>query len=169
MLWITANWHKLLAMGDVLLVIFPALVLAAVLWAVAAALTPRGAGISDAELYQLELAMRSEEHAAEQVRAATAARARVDAATRPSQNDQQQTQQAANARAARGFRGASVSFADHAGNDAPVMPGGQLNPQFALQLQSLARSGNKVQAIRLLRKATRSDFVTAKNYVDRLQ
>ncbi|MEO5778455.1 MULTISPECIES: hypothetical protein [Arthrobacter] len=156
-------------MGDVLLVIFPALVLAAVLWAVATALKPRGAGISDAELYQLELAMKSEEHAAAQVRAATAARARIDAATRPSQNEQQQTQQEVNARANRGSRTASASFADHAGNDTQVMPGGQLNPQFALQLQSLARSGNKVQAIRLLRKATHSDLITAKNYVDRLQ
>ncbi len=87
-------------MGELLLVILPALVLAAVLWAVTAALTPRGAGISDAELYQLELASQSAAHDAEQVRVATAARARIDAMTRPSQNEQQQTQQLDNARLA---------------------------------------------------------------------
>lgn len=87
-------------MGELLLGIFPALVLAAVLWAVTAALTPRGAGISDAELYQLELASQAAAHDAEQVRVATAAQARVDALTRPSQNEQQQTQQADNAREA---------------------------------------------------------------------
>jgi hypothetical protein len=57
-------------MGDVLLVILPALILAAVLWAVATALKPRDSGISDAERYQLELAVRSQAHYAAQVRAA---------------------------------------------------------------------------------------------------
>ena len=51
---------------------------------------------------------------------------------------------------------------------APFCPGGQLNPQFALQLQSLARNGKKIQAIKLLRQATHSDLLTAKNFVDRL-
>lgn len=87
-------------MGDVLLAMFPALILAAVLWTVTTALTPRGAGISDAELYQLDLAARSAAHDAEQIRVATAAQARIDALTRPSQNEQQQTQQAESARAA---------------------------------------------------------------------
>src|SRR6478735_7217637 len=135
-------------MGDVLIVMLPALILAGILWAVAAALKPRNFGISDAERYQLELAMRSRAHYEAQVKAATAARARVDAATRPSQNEQQQSQQA-----------------EHPG---AVLPGGQLNPQFTLQLQALARSGHKVQAIKLLRQATHSDLLTAKNYVDRL-
>jgi ribosomal protein L7/L12 len=144
-------------MGDVLLVILPALILAAVLWAVVTALKPRDFGISDAERYQLELAVRSQAHYAAQVQAATAARARVDAATRPSQNEQQQSQQAEHARAA-----------GQPGHQGPVLPGGQLNPQFALQLQSLARNGKKIQAIRLLRQATHSDLLTAKNYVDRL-
>jgi ribosomal protein L7/L12 len=43
-----------------------------------------------------------------------------------------------------------------------------LNPQFALQLQSMARSGRKLQAIKMLRQATHSDLLTAKNYIDRL-
>ena len=85
-------------MGDVLLVILPALILAAVLWAFATALNPRDVGRSDAERYQQELAVRSQAHYAAQVQAATAARARVDAVTRPSQNEQQQTQQADHAR-----------------------------------------------------------------------
>ncbi len=55
-----------------------------------------------------------------------------------------------------------------AGYQGPVLPGGQLNPQLALQLQSLARNGKKLQAIKLLRQATHSDLLTAKNFVDRL-
>ena len=155
-------------MGDVLIVILPALILAGVLWAVAAALKPRNFGISDAERYQLELAMRSRAHYEAQVKAATAARARVDAATRPSQNEQQQSQQAEHARAA--LQGGRGPFSDRTqpGYPGAVLPGGQLNPQFTLQLQALARSGHKVQAIKLLRQATHSDRLTAKNYVDRL-
>lgn len=140
-------------MGDVLIVILPALILAAVLWGVSAALKPRSFGISDAERYQLDLAMRSRAHYEAQVRAAMAARARVEASTRPSQNEQQHSQQEEHARAALGGR---------------VLPGGQLSPQFTLELQSLARSGHKIQAIKLLRQATHSDLLTAKNYVDRL-
>jgi ribosomal protein L7/L12 len=155
-------------MGDVLLVILPALILAAVLWAVVTALKPRDFGISDAERYQLELAVRSQAHYAAQVQAATAARARVDAATRPSQNEQQQSQQAEHARAALHAQKGSAPAAGRSGHQGPVLPGGQLNPQFTLQLQSLARNGKKIQAIRLLRQATHSDLLTAKNYVDRL-
>jgi ribosomal protein L7/L12 len=153
-------------MGDVLLVILPALILAGVLWAVSAALKPRNFGISDAERYQMELALRSRAHYEAQVKAATAARARVDAATRPSQNEQQQSQQAEHARAAQSR--VHGSFGSQPGHPAAVLPGGQLSPGFTLQLQALARSGHKVQAIKLLRQATRTDLLTAKNYVDRL-
>lgn len=155
-------------MGDVLIVMLPALILAGILWAVAAALKPRNFGISDAERYQLELAMRSRAHYEAQVKAALAARARVDASTRPSQNEQQHSQQEEHARAALGARAGSFNDAGRPGHLGAVLPGGQLSPQFTLQLQSLARSGHKVQAIRLLRQATRSDLLTAKNYVDRL-
>ena len=97
--------------------------------------------------------MRSQAHYAAQVRLATAARARVEAATRPSQNEQQQSQQAEHARAA---------LRAHSGTGAPAhghsLPGGQLDPQLALQLQSLARDGHKIQAIRLLRQATHTDL-----------
>ena len=154
-------------MGDVLLVMLPALILAAVLWAFATALKPRNFGMSDAERYQQELAVRSQAHYAAQVQAATAARARVEAATRPSQNEQQQSQQADHARqrcAPRRVR----ARRGQPGYQGPVLPGGQLNPQLALQLQSLARDGKKLQAIKLLRQATHSDLLTAKNYVDRL-
>ena len=155
-------------MGDVLLVILPALMLAAVLWGIVTALKPRDFGMSDAERYQQELAVRSQAHYAAQVQAATAARARVDAATRPSQNEQQQSQQADHARQAlRAQTGAAPAVGQH-GYQGPVLPGGQVNPQFALQLQSLARDGKKIQAIKLLRQATHSDLLTAKKYVDRL-
>jgi ribosomal protein L7/L12 len=155
-------------MGEVLLVILPALILAAVLWAFATALRPRDFGMSDAERYQLELAARSQAHYAAQVKAATAARARVDAVTRPSQNEQQQSQQADHARATlRAQVGSAPAVGQH-GYQGPVLPDGQLNPQFALQLQSLARDGKKIQAIKLLRQATHSDLLTAKKYVDRL-
>ncbi|MHA7223770.1 hypothetical protein ACX80S_15850 [Arthrobacter sp. RHLT1-20] len=155
-------------MGDVLLVILPALILAAVLWAFATALKPRDFGLSDAERYQQDLAVRSQAHYAAQVQAATAARARVDAATRPSQNEQQQSQQADHARAALRAQTGVAPAVGQPGYQGPVLPGGQLNPQFSLQLQSLARSGKKIQAIKLLRQATHSDLLTAKKYVDRL-
>ena len=155
-------------MGDVVIVMLPAVILVAVIWAVATALKPRNTGISDAERYQLELALRSQAHYAAQVKAATAARARVDASTRPSQNEQQQSQQADHARQAlRAQAGSSPAVGMH-GYQGPVLPGGQLNPQFALQLQSMARSGQKLQAIKMLRQATHSDLLTAKNYIDRL-
>src|SRR6478735_11613554 len=102
-------------MGDVLIVMLPALILAGILWAVAAALKPRNLGISDAERYQLELAMRSRAHYEAQVRAAMAARARVDASTRPSQNEQQQSQQEEHARAASGYQGAGRQGAGYPG------------------------------------------------------
>ncbi|MEC5181995.1 hypothetical protein [Arthrobacter sp. CG_A4] len=155
-------------MGDVLLVILPALILAAVLWAFATALRPRDFGLSDADRYQQELAVRSQAHYTAQVQAATAARARVDAATRPSQNEQQQSQQADHARAALRAQTGSAPAVGQPGYQGPILPGGQLNPQFALQLQSMARSGKKLQAIKLLRQATHSDLLTAKKYVDRL-
>lgn len=146
------------------MVLLPAIILVAVLWALSTALRPRDSGVSDAERYQLDLAMRSAEHYAAQVRAATAARARVDANTRPSQNEQQQSQQEDHARAA--LRAQAGAGAGQYGYTA--LPGGQLNPQFALQLQSMARNGQKLQAIKLLRQATHSDLATAKKYVDRL-
>ena len=151
-------------MGEILMVLLPAIILVAVLWALSTALRPRDSGVSDAERYQLDLAMRSAEHYAAQVRAATAARARVDANTRPSQNEQQQSQQEDHARAA--LRAQAGAGAGQYGYTA--LPGGQLNPQFALQLQSMARNGQKLQAIKLLRQATHSDLATAKKYVDRL-
>jgi ribosomal protein L7/L12 len=151
-------------MGELLMGLLPALILVAVLWALSTALRPRDSGVSDAERYQQDLAMRSAEHYAAQVRAATAARARVDANTRPSQNEQQQSQQEDHARAA--LRAQAGTGAGQYGYTA--LPGGQLNPQFALQLQSMARNGQKLQAIKLLRQATHSDLATAKKYVDRL-
>ena len=155
-------------MGDVLLVMLPALILAAVLWAVATALKPRNSGISEAERYQQELAVKSQAHYAAQVQAAVAARAKVEAATRPSQNSQQQSQQADHARSALLARAALRPRAAPPGHEDALLAVGHLNPQLLLQLQSLARSGQKVKAARLLRQSTQSDFKTAKNYVDRL-
>lgn len=151
-------------MGEILTVLLPAIILVAVLWALSTALRPRDSGVSDAERYQQDLAMRSAEHYAAQVRAATAARARLEANTRPSQNEQQQSQQEDHARAA--LHAQAGAGAGHYTYTA--LPGGQLNPQFALQLQSMARNGQKLQAIKLLRQATHSDLATAKKYVDRL-
>lgn len=155
-------------MGDVLFAVLPAVVLAGVLWAVATALRPRHFGVSEAERYQSELAARSRAHYETQVRDALAARSPIDAATRPSQNEQQHSQQAEHARAARGI---PASFAGDFGRPdrhGRVLPGGQLSPEFALQLRALATSGHKVQAVRLLRQATHTDLLTAKQFVDRL-
>ena len=151
-------------MGDILMVLLPAGILVAVLWTLTTALRPRDSGTSDAEKYQQDLARRSAEHYAEQVRVATAVRARLEANTRPSQNEQQQSQQEDHARAA--LHAQAGAGAGQYGYTA--LPGGQLNPQFALQLQSMARNGQKLQAIKLLRQATHSDLATAKKYVDRL-
>ncbi len=145
-------------MGDILMVLLPAGILVAVLWTLATALRPRDSGTSEAEKYQQDLARRSAEHYAEQVRVATAVRARLEANTRPSQNEQQQSQQQDHARAAQrpGPYGLSA------------LPGGQLNPQLTMQLQTLARDGHRLQAIKLLRQATHTDLATAKKYIDRL-
>ena len=75
-------------MGELLLVLLPALVLAALIWGLATALSPRDSGVSEAEKYQRDLAERSARHYAAQVPAATDARARLEAKTRPSQNAQ---------------------------------------------------------------------------------
>jgi len=76
-------------MGELLLVLLPAIVLVVLLWGLATALSPRDAGMSDAEKYQRDLAERSARHYAAQVEAATAARARIEARTRPGLHPQQ--------------------------------------------------------------------------------
>ena len=130
-------------LGDALIVAVPVVILLMVIWAVNQAFKPRDFGISDAERYQRDLARRSAAHQAEQVKAALAARARTTAAsTLPKQNQP-----------------------DH---PPAVLPNGQLNPDLVRQLQSLARNGQKIQAIKLLRDYTRADLLTAKNYIDRL-
>src|SRR6478609_1420022 len=143
-------------MGDVLTVLVPALVLAAALWAFATALKPRDGGMSDADRYQLELARRSQAHYAAQVQAALAARARMEAAALPSQNRQQQIQQQEH------------HPAPYGSYPAAPPPGTMLTPQLQLQLQTLVRNGQKLEAIRLLRQATHSNLLTAKQHVDRL-
>ena len=72
-------------MGELLLVLLPAIVLVALIWGLATALSPRDSGLSDAERYQRDLAERSAQHYAAQVQAATAARAHLESITRPSQ------------------------------------------------------------------------------------
>ncbi|WP_255769371.1 hypothetical protein [Pseudarthrobacter sulfonivorans] len=150
-------------MGDILMVLLPAGVLVAVLWTLTTALRPRDTGTSDAEKYQQDLARRSAAHYAEQVRLATAVRARLEANTRPSQNEQQQSQQEDHARAAlRARPGAGAAATGH------TLPGGLFDPQLAMQLQTMARDGHRIQAIKLLRQAAHTDLATAKKYVDRL-
>lgn len=85
-------------MGELLMVLLPAIVLGALLWGLATALRPRDTGISDAERYQRDLAERSARHYAAQVQAATDARARLEQTTRPSQNTQAMQPDLANAR-----------------------------------------------------------------------
>jgi hypothetical protein len=150
-------------MGDILMVLLPAGILVAVLWTLTTALRPRDTGTSDAEKYQQDLARRSAAHYEEQVRLATAVRARLEANTRPSQNEQQQSQQEDHARAAmRAHPGPGAGMPGYS------LPGGLIDPQLAMQLQTMARDGHKIQAIRLLRQATHTDLATAKKYIDRL-
>lgn len=149
-------------MGDVLMVLLPAGFLVAVLWTLTTALRPRDTGTSEAEKYQQDLARRSAAHYAEQVRLATAVRAGHDANTRPSQNEQQQSQQADHARAALAHSGPGAGVPAHS------LPGGLFDPQLVMQLQTMARDGHKIQAIKVLRQATHTDLATAKKYIDRL-
>jgi hypothetical protein len=159
-------------MGDVLTVLVPALILAAALWALATALKPRDGGMSDADRYQLDLARRSQAHYEAQVQAAMAARARWEAAALPSQNRQQQIQQHEHRQTLPlGHPGHDPGrHADYPQGSYPaaLATGTTLNPQLALQLQTLVRNGQKLQAIRLLRQATHFNLLTAKQYVDRL-
>lgn len=158
-------------MGDVLTVLVPALILAAALWAFATALKPRDGGMSDADRYQLELARRSQAHYAAQVRAALAARARMEAAALPSQNRQFQHHEPLQQHGPPGHPGHDPgrdSDNPQRSDLAAVLTGTTVNPQLALQLQALVRNGQKFQAIRLLREATHSNLLTAKQFVDRL-
>ena len=160
-------------MGDVLTVLVPALILAAALWAFATALKPRDGGMSDADRYQLELEQRSQAHYAAQVQAAMAARARLEAAALPSQNRQFQhhetlQQHGPPAPHNRGHDPSRNPGTAQRSDLAAVLTGTTVNPQLALQLQALVRNGQKLQAIRLLREATHSNLLTAKQFVDRL-
>lgn len=85
-------------MGELLLVLLPAIVLVGLIWGLAIALNPRSSGVSEAEKYQRDLAERSARHYAAQVQAATAARTRLEAKTRPSQNAQAMQSDLATAR-----------------------------------------------------------------------
>ena len=158
-------------MGDVLTVLVPALILAAALWAFATALKPRDGGMSDADRYQLELARRSQAHYAAQVQAALAARARMEAAALPSQNRQFQHHEPLQQHGPPGHPGHGPGRnpdVPQRSDLAAVLSGTTVNPQLALQLQALVRNGQKLQAIRLLREATHSNLLTAKQFVDRL-
>lgn len=154
--------------GDVLTVALPLLVLLGLLWALSAAFRPRDTGMSDAERYQRELAARSAAHQASQVQQALALRARIEATTKPSQNAAQHSQHAQPNNAAIQAQTGRAPAANQPGQQPAVLPNGQLNPQLAFELQNLVRSGKKIEAIKVLRQATHSDLLTAKNYVDRL-
>jgi hypothetical protein len=124
--------------------------------------------MSDADRYQLDLARRSQAHYAAQVQAAMAARARFEAAALPSQNRQQQIQQHDHRQTLPLGHPSHHADYPHGSYPAALATGTTLNPQLALQLQTLVRNGQKLQAIRLLRQATHSNLLTAKQYVDRL-
>ncbi|WP_115788307.1 hypothetical protein [Arthrobacter silvisoli] len=153
-------------LGDALIVAVPVVILLMVIWAVNQAFKPRDFGISDAERYQRELARRSAAHQAEQVQAALAARA--TASTLPRQNPPGHPGRRAPLGPAVQGPAAPDYGAPASGRPPAVLSDGQLNPDFVRQLQSLARNGQKIQAIKLLRDYTRADLLTAKNYIDRL-
>ena len=147
-------------LGDVLTVAVPVVILGMVIWALNQAFKPRDFGVSEAERYQRELARRSAAHQAEQTQAALAARAR---ASTPAQAGHRQPQPPAGPRHL-----TQPAAAPAPGRLQAVLPDGQLNPDFVRQLQSMARNGQKIQAIKLLRDYTRADLLSAKNYIDRL-
>ncbi|MEQ4564730.1 hypothetical protein [Paenarthrobacter sp. CAP02] len=153
--------------GDVLTIVLPLLIPVGLLWALTAAFKPRDTGVSDAERYQRELAARSAAHQAAQAQAALALRARIEASTKPSQNAASHNGQAQQRAPIQAQTGPSQP-AGRPNQQPAVLPNGELNPQLAFELQNLVRSGKKIEAIKVLRQATHSDLLTAKNYVDRL-
>ncbi len=154
--------------GDVLTIVLPLLILVGLLWALTAAFKPRDTGLSDAERYQRELAARSAAHQAAQVQAALALRSRIEASTKPSQNAASQNEQAQHHKASIQAQNGPSHTPGRPNQQPAVLPNGELNPQLAFELQNLVRSGKKIEAIKVLRQATHSDLLTAKNYVDRL-
>lgn len=146
-------------LGELLLTALPLVILIGLLWAVSTALRPRDTGVSEAERYQRELASRSAAHQASQIQAALAQRARIEASAQPSQN---------RSHTSRPAPGQQSPNSPARGQQPAILPNGQLNPQLAFELQNLVRSGQKIQAIKVLRQATHSDLMTAKNYIDRL-
>ncbi|WOH20833.1 hypothetical protein IRJ34_20400 [Paenarthrobacter sp. GOM3] len=154
--------------GDVLTIVLPLLILVGLLWALTAAFKPRDTGLSDAERYQRELAARSAAHQASQAQAALALRARIEASTKPSQNAASQNEQAQHHKASIQAQNGPSHTTGRPNQQPAVLPNGELNPQLAFELQNLVRSGKKIEAIKVLRQATHSDLLTAKNYVDRL-
>src|SRR5690349_10832709 len=126
--------------GDVLTIALPLIVLLGLLWALTAAFKPRDTGVSDAERYQRELAARSAAHQASQVQEALALRARIEATTKPSQNEAQHSQQTQQNRTVVQAQAARSQATGQPGHQPAVLPNGQLNPQLAFELQNLVRS-----------------------------
>lgn len=142
-------------MGDVMVILLPVGILAAVLWGLSTAFRPRDGGMSDADRYQRDLAVQSAAHYAEQVRVAEALQAQIDAATLPSQNSR--------------YAGGSTQHGPAGTMAPPASPlAAQMDPQLLMQLRSMVSGGQKIQATRLVRQTTNTDLLTAKQFIDRL-
>ncbi len=149
-------------------------------WAARAGRTG-GSSLSDADRYQLELARKAQ--------AQLQATARSAAAGRPSHPSQRTGYSQANAYRTSPAQGQNETHGQNTargqneshGQNLTGRNGGQnggrfsgqdlpmsMDPQLIAQLQSLIRSGSKMQAIALLRSKTGVGLMDAKNYVDRL-
>ncbi len=148
-------------------------------WAAKAGRTGRG-GLSDADRYQQELARKAQAQIQASARSAAQRPAHPSQRTGYSQPNAYRTTPAQGQNETHGQNEASGQNEPHGQNPAGRGGGqnsgrfsgqgqaGGLNPQLIMQLQTLVRNGNKMQAIALLRSQTGVGLMDAKNYVDRL-
>lgn len=143
---------------------------ALIAWAVRTG-DPRGPGSSDADRYQQELARRSQVHTQEQVARALALKPVHPAGrTGYSSSEAYRTAGTSGQNAVHGQNLPGSGSGQNAGGSPARPPAGpqQINPQLMMQLQAMARGGQKIGAIKVLRQATGMRLVDAKNFVDRL-
>ncbi|MFI5084557.1 MAG: hypothetical protein ACHP7K_01365 [Actinomycetales bacterium] len=142
--------------------------IALIVWALRAGRS-RGAGLSDADRYQQELARKSRQHNDEQVARALALKpANPAGRTGYSGSAAYRTSPAQGQNVTHGQNFPGAGAGQNAGFPGSQQPGSGLNPQLMMQVQAMARSGQKVAAVRLLRAQAGLGLVDAKNLVDRL-
>lgn len=135
----------------------------------------RSSGLSDADRYQLDLDRKSSVHTQDQARRAAALRPDHPAqrtgysqagAYRSGPAQGQNETHGQNLRSGSGQR-SGQNEGQFSGQR--TQAGRAVNPQLVLQLQGMLRSGQKMQAVNLLREQTQMSLGEARNFIDRLR